>query len=57
MQDTEGSLRRDFFREEYELNYLIGTYQLPYVALLNGLTIGGVCPVACFPQNKIKIKE
>lgn len=30
-----------FFRKEYTLNYLIGTYKIPYVALLNGITMGG----------------
>ena len=35
-------LRREFFREEYRLNYLTGTYKLPYVAIINGITMGGV---------------
>jgi enoyl-CoA hydratase/carnithine racemase len=34
--------RQDFFREEYKLNYLTGTYKLPYVAIINGITMGGV---------------
>lgn len=33
-----------FFREGYTLNHLIGTYKVPYVALINGVTIGnGAC--------------
>lgn len=35
-------LRQEFFREEYTLNYLTGTYKLPYVAIVNGITMGGV---------------
>ncbi len=35
-------LRRDYFREEYKLNYLTGSYKLPYVAIINGITMGGV---------------
>lgn len=31
----------DFFREEYTLNYLIGTLQVPYVAFVDGITMGG----------------
>ena len=31
-------LARDFFAEEYKLNHLIGTYNKPYVALLDGVT-------------------
>jgi enoyl-CoA hydratase/carnithine racemase len=34
--------RRDYFREEYKLDYLTGTYKLPYVAIINGITMGGV---------------
>ncbi len=40
---SEGEkIRRDFFREEYQLNYLTGSYKLPYVAIINGITMGGV---------------
>ncbi|XP_068926324.1 3-hydroxyisobutyryl-CoA hydrolase, mitochondrial isoform X4 [Petaurus breviceps papuanus] len=34
-------LAQDFFREEYTLNYAIGTCQKPYVALIHGITMGG----------------
>lgn len=30
-----------FFREEYTLNHLIGSYRQPYVALIDGITMGG----------------
>ncbi|KAI5091185.1 3-hydroxyisobutyryl-CoA hydrolase, mitochondrial, partial [Silurus meridionalis] len=36
-----GSLAQDFFREEYILNNAIGTYRKPYVALIDGITMGG----------------
>ncbi|XP_066543768.1 3-hydroxyisobutyryl-CoA hydrolase, mitochondrial isoform X2 [Amia ocellicauda] len=35
------SLAQDFFREEYILNNAIGTYPKPYVALIDGITMGG----------------
>ncbi|XP_042875061.1 3-hydroxyisobutyryl-CoA hydrolase, mitochondrial-like isoform X2 [Penaeus japonicus] len=31
----------DFFREEYMLNCLIGTLHIPYIALIDGITMGG----------------
>ncbi|XP_031555713.1 3-hydroxyisobutyryl-CoA hydrolase, mitochondrial-like [Actinia tenebrosa] len=36
-----GNLPKDFFKEEYMLNYAIGTLQTPYVALIHGITMGG----------------
>ncbi|XP_019409864.1 PREDICTED: 3-hydroxyisobutyryl-CoA hydrolase, mitochondrial isoform X2 [Crocodylus porosus] len=36
-----GRLVQDFFREEYILNNAIGTCQKPYVALIDGITMGG----------------
>lgn len=30
-----------FFRDEYALNYLIGTFKKPHVALLHGIVMGG----------------
>ncbi|XP_038645081.1 3-hydroxyisobutyryl-CoA hydrolase, mitochondrial isoform X2 [Scyliorhinus canicula] len=34
-------LAEDFFREEYILNNAIGNCQIPYVALIDGVTMGG----------------
>ncbi|NXK44879.1 HIBCH protein, partial [Chauna torquata] len=34
-------LAQDFFREEYILNNAIGTCKKPYVALIDGITMGG----------------
>jgi 3-hydroxyisobutyryl-CoA hydrolase len=31
----------EFFKEEYKLNYAIGTLKTPYVALMHGITMGG----------------
>eukprot|EP00080_Pristionchus_pacificus_P003296 PDM63316.1 hypothetical protein PRIPAC_50531 [Pristionchus pacificus] len=39
----ESTLHKDFFREEYQLNHLIGTLSKPYVALIDGITMGGGC--------------
>lgn len=34
-------LSEDFFREEYILNHAIGTCKKPYIALIDGITMGG----------------
>lgn len=38
----ECSMHKDFFREEYILNHLIGTFNKQYVSLINGIVMGGV---------------
>ncbi|KAI9561441.1 hypothetical protein GHT06_012398 [Daphnia sinensis] len=38
---STSTLSSDFFREEYQLNYLISTLQTPYIALIDGITMGG----------------
>jgi enoyl-CoA hydratase len=37
----EGTLVRDFFRDEYRMNRRIKTFPKPYLALIDGITMGG----------------
>ncbi len=37
----EAALARDFFYEEYQLNHRIFTYAKPYIALVDGIVMGG----------------
>merc|ERR1712137_794272 len=39
--DPNSTLAQDFFSEEYQLNYLISTLEIPYIALIDGITMGG----------------
>jgi hypothetical protein len=36
--NTGGTLRRDFFKEEYRLNHLIATMKTNYISILDGIT-------------------
>lgn len=32
---------KDFFRKEYTMDYTVGSYKIPYIALIDGITMGG----------------
>jgi len=36
-----GPEQREFFREEYRLDQLVGRLNIPYIAIMNGITMGG----------------
>lgn len=38
---SDGSAAQNFFRTEYRLNTLIHNYKKPYIALIDGITMGG----------------
>lgn len=54
---TDGSaLIEDFFNEEYALNHLIHHYPKPYIALLDGVVMGGGMGIAqAGPQARMRI--
>lgn len=41
LKENNKKLGETFFRKEYTLNHLIGTYKIPYIAAINGITMGG----------------
>ncbi|KAG0236518.1 hypothetical protein BGW41_000386 [Actinomortierella wolfii] len=40
-QSGQQDVAMDFFGEEYQLNHMIATLKTPFVAILNGITMGG----------------
>ncbi len=49
----EGSLPSDFFREEYALNLRIHRFPKPYVALLDGITMGGGVGLSVYGSHRV----
>uniref|UniRef100_A0A914YV26 3-hydroxyisobutyryl-CoA hydrolase, mitochondrial n=1 Tax=Panagrolaimus superbus TaxID=310955 RepID=A0A914YV26_9BILA len=52
-----GHVHKEFFREEYILNYLIGTYKLPYIALIDGITMGGGCGLSIHGDFRVATEK
>ncbi len=42
-----------FFRDEYRMNWRIARFPKPYVALLNGVTMGGGCGISVHGTHRI----
>ncbi|CAJ0597250.1 unnamed protein product [Cylicocyclus nassatus] len=42
-EGSTSTVHKDFFREEYFLNYLIGSLSMPFVAFIDGIVMGGGC--------------
>jgi enoyl-CoA hydratase len=57
MVDNDGQapseLSRTFFFEEYKVNHLIATYPKPYVALLDGVTMGGGVGMSVYGSRRV----
>ncbi|MDR7048285.1 enoyl-CoA hydratase/carnithine racemase [Duganella sp. 3397] len=50
------ALVEDFFTEEYALNHLVHHYPKPYIALMDGVVMGGGMGVAqAGPQSRVRI--
>jgi enoyl-CoA hydratase len=53
LRDPGSTLSQDFFREEYVLNRRIHRYPKPYVALLDGVSMGGGFGVSLHGSHRI----
>lgn len=41
VESKDPSFGRNFFRTEYQTNHMIGSLKIPYIALIDGITMGG----------------
>lgn len=48
-----GHLGADFWRDEYRLNLLISQYPKPYVAIMNGIVLGGGVGISAHGSHRI----
>jgi enoyl-CoA hydratase len=48
-----GTPRHDFFRDEYRLNEQVATFPKPYIALMNGMVMGGGAGLSIHGSHRI----
>ncbi|MBI3514095.1 MAG: enoyl-CoA hydratase/isomerase family protein [Proteobacteria bacterium] len=53
LRDPASTLSQDFFREEYVLNRRIHRYPKPYIALLDGVSMGGGFGVSLHGSHRV----
>ncbi len=51
--DTTATLTRDFFFDEYRMNHAISVFPKPYIALLDGVTMGGGAGVSAHGSHPV----
>ncbi len=52
-----GSLTEEFFREEYRLNRMIHVFPKPYVALVDGITMGGGVGLSVHGSHRVATEK
>ncbi|EEB14171.1 conserved hypothetical protein [Pediculus humanus corporis] len=53
VKDKTGETGKKFFREEYKMDALISCLKIPYVAIINGITMGGGVGISIFGKYRI----
>ncbi|KAM3723826.1 3-hydroxyisobutyryl-CoA hydrolase [Dirofilaria immitis] len=51
--DPSNTIYKDFFREQYTMNHLIGELKVPYIAVMDGITMGGGCGLSLHGKYRI----
>lgn len=46
-----------FFRTEYNVNHAIGNYKIPYIAIINGITMGGGLGVSVHGRYRVATEK
>ncbi len=55
--EGDGALTRDFFREEYRLNRRIKRFPKPFIAILDGITMGGGVGLSIHGSHRVTTEK
>lgn len=55
--EGDGAVTRDFFREEYRLNRRIKRFPKPYIAILDGITMGGGVGLSVHGSHRVTTEK
>jgi len=51
--ENGSQIQKEFFSEEYKLDNLVGNFRKPYVAILNGIVMGGGVGISVHAQYRV----
>jgi enoyl-CoA hydratase len=51
--ESDGAVGRDIFRTEYRMNRRLKTFPKPYIALINGITMGGGVGISIHGSHRV----
>jgi len=54
---TNGTVHKEFFFNEYIVNNMIGTLEVPYIALIHGITMGGGCGLSINGRFRVSTEK
>jgi len=54
---AKGTLHADFFRTEYEMNYLLATSPVPQISLWDGIVMGGGVGVSMYGRYRVATEK
>lgn len=57
VESNDPSVSRNFFRTEYTTNYIIGTMKIPYIAVIDGITMGGGAGLSLHGKYRIATEK
>ena len=55
--EGDGQMTKDFFREEYQLNRMIYRFPKPYIALIDGITMGGGVVLSVHGSHRVATEK
>ena len=57
LEDKNSILRKNFFKSEYELNYIIKSFPKPIISIWNGIVMGGGVGISIYGKYRVTTEK